>query len=298
MLKGVESMGFFEVFYQFMDHFAFLVLSAVGLAIIFGMMGIINLAHGEFIMLGAYTASLAVINGVPFIFAIVLSVIVVSIIGFILDKLIISKLYGRTIDSVVVTFGISMVLGQLMLIIFGPSMQSPATPFGAVIIFGSSYSLYRICLFFVAVLVLIFIYWLFMHTRFGLLSRATIQKNDIAKSLGVNTEKYYSLTFVLGSALAGLTGALYAATMTVSPTFGNGFLTPSFVTVIVGGANALIGTVMSGAMLGVVNTVVDYLWGTLYGRLSLLVVTILVIRLLPLGLSGFVESKILKVRGK
>mgnify|MGYP003505964840 FL=1 len=208
----------FELLYQFMDNFAFLVLSAVGLAIIFGMMGIINLAHGEFIMLGAYTASIAVMSGVPFILAIVLSVLVVGLIGFIIDKLIISRLYGRTIDSVVVTFGISMVLGQLMLIVFGPSMQSPATPLGAVTIFGSSYSVYRICLFFVAVFILIFIYWLFMHTRFGLLSRATIQKNDIAKSLGVNTEKYYSLTFVLGSALAGLTGALYAATMTVSPT--------------------------------------------------------------------------------
>lgn len=291
-------MNLFEIFYQFMDNFAFLVLSAVGLAIIFGMMGIINLAHGEFIMLGAFTSSIAVINGVPFFIAVILSVVVVGLVGFIIDKLIISKLYGRTMDSVVVTFGISMVLSQGMLILFGPSLQSPSTPLGVITVFGSSYSVYRIGLFIISLLVLAFIYWLFMHTRFGLLSRATIQKSDIAKSLGVNTEKYYSMTFVLGSALAGLTGGLYSATMTVSPSFGNGFLMPSFVTVIVGGANALTGTILSGSLLGVVNSALDFMWGSLYGRLGLLVVAILIIRLLPIGLSGFLESKMLKGRRK
>ncbi|RFU66597.1 ABC transporter permease subunit [Peribacillus glennii] len=290
-------MAIFELIYQFMNNFSFLILSAVGLAIIFGMMGIINLAHGEFIMLGAYITTLATASGVPLPLAILLAAAGVGVFGLIVDRLIINRLYGRTLDSVVVTWGISMILSQGILIIFGPSLEGSSTPLGSISIAGATYSTYRILLFFIAIVMLGIIYWLFMHTKFGLYSRATMQKHDIANTMGINTNKMYSLTFMLGAALAGLTGGLYAPTMAVSPTFGSAFLMPSFVTVIVGGANPLIGTSLSGGVLGVVNSILDILWGTFYGRLGLLVVAIIVIRLLPLGFSGLVEKKLMRGRG-
>jgi branched-subunit amino acid ABC-type transport system permease component len=143
-------------------------------------------------------------------------------------------------------------------------LEGVSTPLGSVSIAGGSYSTYRILLFIIAILVLAAMYWLFMHTKFGLRSRATMQKHEIAKAMGVNTNKVYSLTFMIGAAFAGLTGGLYAPTMAVSPTFGTGFLMPSFVTVIVGGANPLIGTSISGGLLGVVNSLLDAVWGTFY----------------------------------
>jgi len=295
-LEWRSPMSFFDLIYQFMDNFSFLILSAVGLAIIFGMMGIINLAHGEFIMLGAYISTIATKAGVPLPASILLSTLGVGIYGLVIDRLIINRLYGRTLDSVVATWGISMVMSQGMLRLFGPSLEGVSTPLGSVSFAGGTYSVYRIILFVLAVIVLIALYWFFMHTKFGLRSRATMQNNEIARSLGVNTNKVYSLTFMIGAAFAGLTGGLYAPTMAVSPTFGTGFLMPSFVTVIVGGANPLIGTFFSGGVLGVVNSILDAIWGTFYGRLGLLLVAIVVIRLLPFGISGLVEKKLMRGR--
>lgn len=287
-------MGVFDTLYQFMDSFSFLILSAIGLAIIFGMMGIINLAHGEFIMLGAYVTTLTAVSGVPLSLAILIGTVVVAIFGYIVDRLIISRLYGRTLDSVVATWGISMMMGQGILILFGPSLQGVSTPLGSIEVGGASYSLYRILLFLISLLLLGVMYWIFMHTKFGLRSRATMQNREIAQSMGVNTNKIYSITFMIGSAFAGLTGGLYASTMAISPNFGAGFLMPSFVTVIVGGANPLIGTVLSGGLLGVVNSVISAIWGTFYGRLGLLIVAIIVIRIIPLGFSGIVEKKLMR----
>ncbi|WP_141604467.1 ABC transporter permease subunit [Terrilactibacillus laevilacticus] len=287
-------MSILDLFYQFMNDFSFLILSAIGLAIIFGMMKIINLSHGEFIMLGAYMTTLFTKAGMPLILSIFISAIGVGVFGFIIDRLVISHLYGRTLDSVVVTWGISMVLQQGMLVIFGPSLQGVSTPLGSLSIGGSAYSIYRILLFVISFVVLVLLYVIFMNTKFGLYSRATMQNQEIAQSMGVNTNRVYSLTFSLGAAFAGLTGGLYAPTMTISPSFGTSFLMPSFVTVIVGGANPLIGTSLSGGVLGIVNSILDALWGTFYGRLGLLIVAIIVIRILPLGISGLVEKVLVR----
>lgn len=289
-------MGVLDLIYQFMNNFAYLILAAIGLAIIFGMMKIVNLAHGEFIMLGAYITTLSAKAGIPLLVSIVISFIGVGIFGFIVDRLIISRLYGRTLDSVVVTWGISLVLQQGFLVLFGPSLEGVSTPLGSVSIAGNDYSVYRILLFFFSIIVLVILYVLFMNTRFGLYSRATMQNPEIAQSMGVNTNQIYSLTFSVGAAFAGLAGGLYAPTMAVSPTFGTGFMMPSFVTVIVGGANPLIGQSLSGAVLGTVMTILDAAWGTFFGRLGLLVVAIIMIRLLPLGFSGLVDRISFKKR--
>lgn len=285
-----------NIAYQLMDSFAFLVLSALGLAIIFGMMGIVNLAHGEFIMLGAYITTLLARAGVPLPIAIAGAAAAVGVFGLIVDRLIVRHLYNRPLDSVVATWGISLILGQGMLILMGPSLQGVSTPLGSFTVDGSAYSYYRIVLFVCALALLLVMYWLFMHTNFGLRSRATMQNRAVAQSLGTNTSGMYTITFMIGSAFAGLTGGLFAPTMSISPTFGSSFIMQSFVTVIVGGANPLVGTVLSGGALSAVNSTLSMLYGTLIGKLGLLLVAILFIRVFPLGFSGLVEKKWLRGR--
>lgn len=276
--------------YQFCDSFSFLILSAMGLSIIFGMMGIINLAHGEFIMIGAYITTFFATNGVPLPLSIVLGAIGTGIFGFIMDRLIICHLYSRPLDSVVATWGISLILCQGMRVLFGSSLPGVSTPLGSFMVDGARYSIYRLVLTGIALLLVIAVYLIFMHTKIGLHARATMQNCEIASSLGVNANKMYALTFAFGSALAGLCGGLYAPTMSITPDIGSNFMMESFVTVIVGGANPLVGTVLSGAVLGVVRSTLEFAYSTFMGRVGLLVVAIIFIRLVPKGFSGLVEN--------
>src|SRR5690625_5376277 len=135
-----------------------------------------------------------------------------------------------------------------------------------------------------------------MHTNFGLKSRATMQNEEIARSLGTNTDRMYTMTFVIGSMFAGLTGGLYSFTMTIGPTFGAGFLMERFVTVIVGGANPLIGMIMAGGALGIVHSSLSYIFGTFIGRVGVLVAAILIIRVWPTGFSDSVRRKGVQVK--
>lgn len=286
----------FNYLYQFMDSFAFLVLAVAGLAVIFGMMGIINLAHGEFIMMGAYVFTLLAKASIHPVLAVAASVAVVGIFGWLVDRLVISRLYGRPLDSVVATWGISLLLKQGTLILLGPSLAGLTTPLGTFSVGDSTYSVYRVLLGIIAVLVLAGMYLLFMHTSFGLHSRATMQDRHVAQALGVDTRKMYSATFMVGSALAGLCGALYAPTMTITPTMGQAFQNDSFVTVIVGGADPLIGVALSGGALGIIQSTLSILFGTFAGKIGLLLVAIIVIRVLPKGLSGVAEKYMIKNR--
>ena len=142
-----------------------------------------------------------------------------------------------------------------ILVIFGPSMLGVSTPMGSFNVGKLSYSTYRVFLAFFAVALLIALWALFKHTKFGLHSRATMQNPEIAYALGVDSNKMYLLTYMLGSALAGLCGGLYAPTMSIVPTIGNSFMVQSFVTVVVGGSEPILGTLFSGTGLGIVNSV-------------------------------------------
>ncbi|MFU0504533.1 ABC transporter permease subunit [Pseudaminobacter sp. NGMCC 1.201702] len=278
----------FAAFYQFGDAFAFLVLSACGLAIIFGMMGVINLAHGEFIMCGAYVTVMTKNAGLPLPLAILCGALVAGLIGIVLERLVIRHLYGRPLDTIVATWGISLMATQGTLILLGSTMQGVGTPLGSFTFGALSFSLYRIVLMLAAFAILAGLYLIFNKTRFGVLARATIQVPHMAKSLGVNTSYVYALTFGLGAALAGLAGGLYAPTMTLVPTMGASFIVEAFVTVVVGGADVFLGTAPAAAILAVVKAALTSWHGQLFGQIGLLVAVIIVIRLLPNGLSGFI----------
>lgn len=278
----------FAAFYQFGDAFAFLVLSACGLAVIFGMMGVINLAHGEFIMCGAYVTVMATRLGLPLPLAILAGSLAAGAVGILLERLVVRHLYGRPLDTIVATWGISLIATQGTLILLGSTMRGIGTPFGSFTFGGLSFSIYRIVLMFAALAVLGALYLVFNRTRFGIIARATIQVPHMAESLGVNTRHVYSLTFGLGAALAGLTGGLYAPTMTLVPTMGGTFIVEAFVTVVVGGADVFLGTAPAAAILAVVKASLTSWQGQLFGQIGLLVAVVIVIRLLPRGISGFI----------
>jgi urea ABC transporter permease protein UrtB len=273
------------------DAFAFLVLAAAGLAIIFGMMGVINLAHGEFIMCGAYVTVTVARLGVPLPIAIACGSLAAGLVGMLVERMVVRHLYGRPLDTIVATWGISLIATQGVLIVLGSSMPSVPIPFGSFSYGAYSYSTYRIVLMAVAAGLLIALYLLFTRTRFGVLARATIQVPAMAEALGVDTRWIYSLTFGFGAALAGLTGGLYAPTMTIVPTMGATFIMEAFVTVVVGGADVFFGTAPAALLLGFLKAAATSWGGQLAGQIALLVTVIVVIRILPKGVSGWMLSE-------
>lgn len=277
----------FSALYQFADAFTFLVLAACGLAVIFGMMGVINLAHGEFIMCGAYVSVAAARAGLPLPLAILVGALASGLMGMLVERVVIRHLYERPLDTIVATWGISLIATQGTLILSGSTMQGMGTPFGSFQVGAYSYSIYRVILFVSALAVLAGLYALFNWTRFGVLARATIQVPHMAAALGVDTRLVYSLTFGLGAALAGLAGGLYAPTMTLVPTMGATFIMEAFVTVVVGGADVFLGTAPAAAVLALVKAGMTSWQGQLFGQMGLLVTVIVVIRVLPKGISGF-----------
>lgn len=282
----------FNIIYQFGDALSFLLLSAIGLAVIFGMMKIINLAHGEFITVGAYAT---VISGkvlhLPLPVAMAAGVLVTILFGLILEKLVIRHLYGRPLDSVVATWGISLIISQSFLVIFGPSYEGLQTPMGNFKLGDYSYSEYRIFLIFFSVSLLALLYILFMKTSFGALARATIEKPEIASSMGVNVKNVYSVTFAIGAGLAGVTGALYAPTMTIVPSIGQAFIVSAFITVVTAGASPFIGLVPAAAFLSTVQTSVTFFYKATIGIIALLFSVIIIIRFLPKGFSGLISKE-------
>ena len=209
-------------------------------------------------------------------------------VGIILERLVIRNLYSRPLDSILATWGVSLIASQGTLILFGPTMQGVGTPLGSFSVGGLSYSNYRLVLMAAAVLVLVALYLVFNKTRFGVLARATIQVPHMANALGVDTRRVYALTFGIGAALAGLTGGLYAPTMTMVPSMGATFIMEAFVTVVVGGADVFLGTAPAAAFLAVVKAGMTSWGGHLFGQIGLLIAVVIVIRVLPKGITGFI----------
>ena len=289
----METLGFQALAfgYQVADGFAFLVIIAGGLAVIFGMMGIINMAHGEFITCGAYVTTLAVRHGAPLPLAMVFGALAAGLLGVVLERLIVRRFYNRPIDSLVATWGISLILTQGALLMLGSAWTSVGTPLGSVAFGGYSFAVYRIVLVAVAGAILLGLYLLFSFTTFGVHARATMQNPNMARALGVPVERIYSQTFALGAALAGLAGGLYGPTLTLSPTMGTGFVVEAFVTVVVGGADVLSGTAPASIVLATIRAAFTALYGQVYGLIGLLVTVCVVIRLLPDGFSGWIARR-------
>jgi branched-chain amino acid transport system permease protein len=278
--------------YQLGVNGAFLLLAAVGLIVILGMMNIINLAHGELMMLGAYTATISFHAGIPFPIATVLSFIVVALFGAVLERLIVRRFYSRELGALVVTWGISLVLGQGTLLIFGPFMPAIGIPGGSFSFGVYSYSVYWLVLIASSIALVIGLWLLYNKTTLGLQARAAMQNPEVARALGVNTDRIYMFTFSLGAGLAGFSGALLAPTTSIAPFMGQQFVAPAFITVVVGGAaNVIVGAVGSSALLSLVKTPVGLWFGAFSGTVALLFAALIIIQLMPSGVSGYLQRR-------
>jgi urea transport system permease protein len=238
-------------------------------------------------MLGAYAASFAVHRGIPFPLAIVVAFFATAVFGIVLERLAIRRFYGRELGALVTTWGISLILAQGALLLFGPYMPPIPIPGGAVSVGAFSFSIYWLILIGVSIALAAGLTVVYRATPFGLQARATMQNPAMARSLGIRIGRIYMLTFGLRAGLAGLSGALLAPTTSIAPYMGQQFVAPAFITVVVGGgANVIAGAVGSSTFLSLVETPVSLTLGTFYGTMALLVMALLIIRVLPAGISS------------
>ena len=265
-----------------------LALISLGLAIVFGMMRVINLAHGEFLMLGGYTVVVATNNGMNIWFAmLVLAPLVVGLIGLIVERCLIQWLYGRMIDTLLATWGLSLLFIGIITSIFGASTTTVISPpLGVVEIGEYTSSGYELFLIFVVITLLILVYLTLRFTSLGLVARATMQNADMAACLGISTSRIYMVTFSLGAAVSGLAGGLLAPMTGVLPNIGVIYIAKAFITVISGGAAILAGTTSASILLGGVNGVISYVTGPTFGEVALLFTAIILLRLMPTGITG------------
>lgn len=273
---------------QIVYGIANLVLISIGLAVIFGMMRVINLAHGEFLMLGGYTVIVATNGGVNIWIAMfILAPLIVGIIGLIVEWVLIRFLYGRMVDTLLATWGLSLFFIGLITSIFGAQTATTiAPPFGPITIGEFSSSGYELFLILVAILLVGMLYFLLRYTKLGLVARGTMQAADMAAALGVSTQRVYSTTFGIGAALSGLAGGLLAPITGILPTIGAIYIGKAFITVISGGTAILAGTASASILLGGINGIVSFVIGPTMGEVALLLLAIFLLRLMPRGITG------------
>ena len=278
---------------QILYGIANLILLSLGLAIVFGMMRVINLAHGEFLMLGGYTVVVSTNAGVDIWLAMfVLAPIVVGGIGIVVERLLIRWLYGRMIDTLLATWGLSLLLIGLVTSLFGASTATTVSPPLGVISIGEyTSSAYELLLIAITAALCIAVFVVLRMTKLGLIARGTMQNAEMAAALGVSTSQVYMVTFATGAAVSGLAGGLLAPITGVLPTIGAAYIAKAFITVISGGAAILAGTVSASFLLGGVNGVMSFLSGPTLGEVALLFTAIVLLRLMPRGITGRLFSK-------
>ncbi|WP_395446166.1 urea ABC transporter permease subunit UrtB (plasmid) [Aminobacter sp. UC22_36] len=277
-----------------------LFMVALGLAIIYGTMNVINLAHGEMVMIGAYTTVLATKHlGFNTYLCLPLAFLVTATFGLIIERTVVRRLYGRLLDTLLATWGIALILQQLIRIHFGlglfgveidglgsdlQNVPVPAELQQAFQLFGANIPVYRAFVF-VAALALGAITWLLMfRTRFGSQLRAVSVARNTAAACGINDKRVNMLAFAYGSGLAGIAGVLVSGFKTVSPDMGTPYVVDAFLVVVAGGVGHLLGTFASAGILGEVQSFVATWANDVYGRTVLFAVVIFILLFKPQGL--------------
>ncbi|RPH62333.1 MAG: branched-chain amino acid ABC transporter permease [Burkholderiales bacterium] len=266
---------------------AFLALTSAGLAIVFGMMRVINLAHGEFVMLGGYTTIACARAGIDIYFAmLVLAPLVVGIWGLIVERLIIRFLYGRMIDTMLATWGLSLLMVGAVTLIFGSSAVSVPAPIPGYRLGSYQMGGYNLFIIAVTILLVLALWFMLRFTRAGLIARGAMQGPDVVASLGYNPRKVYMITFTAGAALSGLAGGVLAPLTGLLPSSGGAYIAKAFITVITGGAAVISGTLSSAALFGVINQLTSFGAGPVIGEIAMLALAIVLLRLMPQGITG------------
>ncbi|MDQ2802373.1 MAG: branched-chain amino acid ABC transporter permease [Pseudomonadota bacterium] len=272
---------------QVLTGVATLFIVSLGLAVVFGMMRVINLAHGEFLMLGAYSVILSVGAGLNVWIAMLLvAPLAVGLLGVVVERLVIRRLYGRMLDTMLATWGLSLALIGGATVLLGNSVAGFSAPLGSVAIGGYRSSGYSLFLIAMALVLFAGVWCVLRLTPAGLIARGTMQNPEMAAALGVSPDRVYAITFAVGAALSGLAGALIAPVSGVVPTMGTAYIAKAFITVITGGAAMLAGTASAAGLLGGVSTLATFLTTPVLGEVLMLAVAIVLLRLLPQGVTG------------
>lgn len=271
-----------------------LILISAGLAVVFGMMKVINLAHGEFMMMGGYATITAVQLGINiFVAMLVIAPITVGLIGLIVERLVIRHLYGRLVDTMLATWGLSLFFIGLATMIFGNTTTGISTPIPGFTIGNYQINGYNFFIIVVSILLLMAMLAVLKATRAGLIARGTMQRSDMAAALGYSPDRIYMATFFCGSALSGLAGAVLAPLVGLVPTSGGAYIAKAFITVIAGGPSLIAGLFSSAGLFGLVNQIFTFSISPVMGEVALLVAAVILLRLLPQGITGkFFKGKL------
>jgi urea transport system permease protein len=300
VVAGIDQMqyiwsGLQSIFYG-LSLGSVLLLAAAGLAITFGVMGVINMAHGEMVMIGAYTtyvvqsvirAHAPGIFGASLFIAIPMAFLVSGVIGIAIERLLIRYLYGRPLETLLATWGLSLVLQQAVRSIFGADNQNVGTPLwmsGSLPLGGLVITTNRLTIIIFAVMVLAALMATLRYTSLGLRMRAVTQNRRMAAAMGIRTPWIDAMTFGLGSGIAGMAGVALSQIDNVSPNLGQGYIIDSFMVVVFGGVGNLWGTALGAVVLGIVNKFLEPVAGAVLGKVVVLVLLILFIQRRPRGI--------------
>ncbi|HYD33654.1 MAG TPA: urea ABC transporter permease subunit UrtB [Methylophilaceae bacterium] len=275
--------------------FSVLLLMALGLAIIFGQMGVINMAHGEFMAIGAYTtvflskiaASYGIVSSY-FIFAIIAAFIIAFIIGYLVEYGLIRHLYKRPLDTLLATWGLSLIMQQIFRSTFGAKEVSAELPEWLLGSFQPTENIdipiNGVFVLGLAALVTVGVYLFMFRSRWGLRMRATVQNRSMAGAVGINTKKVDRVTFALGCGIAGVAGAAFTTIASTGPTTGSLYIVDSFMVVVFGGAASLMGTIVSAFGIAQAQSVLQFFMTSSMGKVATLVVIVGILMMRPEGL--------------
>ena len=265
-----------------------LLMIALGLAIIYGTTGVINMAHGEFVMIGAYTSwFLQTKLGMGLIASIIPIFLITAVMGFLIERLIIRHLYNRLLDTILATWGIGVILQQLIRLSVGSELkylEIPSYMAESMSLFGQQVSIYRVFIFLFAITIFILAWLIIYKTKFGMKLRAVTQNKDMASCFGVNSGAVYSATFAFGTGIAALAGAFIAPLKSISPDMGTNYIIDAFMVVVLGGVESLIGTAASSFIIGETSSFIASFSNDTLAKALVLVITILILRIKPQGL--------------
>lgn len=293
----------FDVIFIGLSLSSILLLVALGLAITYGAMGVINMAHGEMVMVGAYVAVLSGIwLGTGIFIAIPLAFVVTACLGLLIERIVVRRLYGRMLDTLLATWGISILIQQAVRLEFGLSflgvhidglgagLQNVSVPpylQGALRIFDFEVNIYRAFIIGVTLALTLLTWFILYRTSAGVQVRAIIRNPKMAAACGIDVKRVNALTFAFGSGLAGVAGVMMAGFKTVFPDMGSTMVVDGFMVVVTGGIGSMFGTIFSSGLLGEINALVAIGTNDIIARAVVFAVVIVVILFKPNGLFSF-----------
>ena len=271
--------------FEVLSFGAVIVLVVLGLGIIAGMMGIFNFAHGEFVLLGAYTTYLVYSFGLPVWLGMLAAPLVVATIGFVLERLVIRRFYANPLVAMLGTYALGLVIREgVRSLIGGLYISVPEPIAGSLTVAGVQLSQWRLAIVVITTAVILASYLLLSRTSFGLRVRAALESPSLARASGISTNALYAVTFTFGATLAGLAGALVVPVFSLSADLGMRFLIQAFLAIMVGGIGTFEGSVAGAAVVGVLSAALPWTVAPVLADVLVFVIAIVFVKIRPTGL--------------